>query len=123
MKKILLILCLILLASCVTAGGYKKILDKTIGFTEEQLIMAIGAPSQSYTTGNLKVLEYYESSQGYVPNYQQQTTNYYNNYGSVGSSSQWVNNSYYVNYSCRTTFFLKGGRVINYKFYGNGCVA
>lgn len=123
MKKLFLIICLFV-SSCATTEGYQRLLNETIGMTEDELIMKMGVPDKTHDTKTMRVLEYRYNSTDYIPNYQQQTTNYSNLYGrNIGSSSQWVDNGYYVNSSCTTTFYLKKGRVINYRFNGDACRA
>ena len=113
-----------LIAGCATEAGYRKALQRTIGMTEEELVMALGVPDKTHYTGTMRILEYNYQSQGYMPNYQLQETNYTNSNGRyIGNSSQWVDNGYYYTNSCTTTFYIQNNRVINWRYKGNACRA
>ena len=123
-KGLCVVLGLICLVSCATSEKYARLLNKMLGLTEEELVMALGVPTKTYTTENLKVLEYFGSSQYYVSSPDYQVTKFHNMDGTnIGSAGRWVDNGYYKTYSCRTSFFLKEGKVDSYKFLGNGCIA
>ena len=124
MKKILLFVVCILLWGCATEKAYQEILNKTLGISEDELIVYMGVPDRTYNTGTLRVLEYNYNKTSYVPMIQQQTVYHKNAYGyNIGSSSQWVDNGFYANYNCVTVFYIKNNRVVNWRYKGNACKA
>ena len=124
MKKLLIIVVCIFLSSCATERRYQELLNKTLGISEDELIVYMGVPDRTYNTGTLRVLEYNYNQTSYVPMIQEQTVYHKNSYGyNIGSSSQWVDNGFYANYNCVTIFYIKNNRVINWRYKGNACKA
>ena len=124
LKSMYVFLVFVCLVSCATAEKYNRQLSKSVGLSEEELVLMQGIPTRTYQTENYKVFEYVENFQTYVSNPKYQVTHIQNEYGiDVGTARQRVDNGYYSTSSCRTTFFLRDGKVESYKFSGSACVA
>jgi hypothetical protein len=87
-----------------------------IGSTETALIRSRGTPNSTYTSGGSKFLEYnqsYTSSKSYYSSYD------FDSYGGSGYSYPIGGNTY----SCKTTYEIKNGIVLNIRWVGNNCKA
>ena len=120
------------LAGCATTAGYEQILKSYMGVHVDYLVSRLGPPDNSYTLSDGgQVLEYFRSS--IVPiSYTVPNTTYHT--GTVagpggvaayqGTSTNYVTQTTTLNVSCRTTFTTNSdGRVISWKWQGNGCRA
>ena len=96
----IMIFCIsLILSGCATTAGYQKIVDSWMGAEESKLIEAWGVPDNVYQLNETdKVFTYEESSQAIIS-------------GNV------------VTYSCKTSFTVRNGVIVDWKFKGNKCNA
>ena len=101
--KLLCCLILILLSGCVTAEmKYKTRLDSYVGKPSSEVIMAFGAPTQTYENGGQKFLTFMEDG------------------GSV--MVPLMGNYHNVRRYCKTTFLINElGLIQSYQWEGNWC--
>lgn len=119
MHKLYLLLVIFLLG-CATTAGYERKLASFNGATELELIRAWGPPQQTYETNGFKFLTYSSSRiisvPGVAPNYTTTVmgnTAYTQRVGGYGGMT--------ASRSCQTTFELKEGIVVSWKWQGNDC--
>jgi len=92
-------------------------MDRWIGKTEAEGLMAFGTPSSVYTADNgIKYVQY--GSKRTTADSISATTNYYS-----GSSKTSFTNISGTTYWCKTTAEIKNGIITNITFRGNNCLA
>lgn len=112
-----------LLAACATTAGYEEILDSWMGSSESSIVSSWGAPDNVYTAPDgTRIITYYSSRNivlpGTAPTY---TTTVYGNtaYTTSSGGSPATN----IGMSCETSFTIKKGRIISWRYQGNDCKA
>lgn len=122
MKNVLALFVAFLLVGCATTENYEKILRSWIGSSEGALISSWGAPDSNYTSGDRTYLTYVRSGSmtipGTAPTYQTQVignTAYTTSYGGSPATT--------IGLHCKTTFTVSNGRITNWRYQGNHCVA
>lgn len=121
--RIAVLLVLFMLSACVDMSAeYAKMLDTWIGAPEIALIRTWGTPVRTYDVGDITYITFRDSSiystSGTSPSYQ---TSFYGHSAyttAYGGSSPSVHQL-----QCETTFGIHSGRVVDYTFQGNHCVA
>jgi hypothetical protein len=121
-KTIYLLIFTLVISSCVTTAGYKKIVDSWVGSSELELIRSWGPPQQAYESGGVKFLAYNSSRNVYLagtaPTY---TTTYIGNTAYTSSSGGTPAQN--LNLNCQTTFEISDGKIVSWRFQGNACKA
>ena len=118
MKKLILILFILFLASCTTKQEHESKLDSWVGAKENVLIDQWGTPTSHYKTDDgKKYLTWKNSSQslvgGYAPTVR--TGLYGKTYTSGGMPPILVTKN------CDITMILEKGIVTSWKYKGNNC--
>lgn len=109
-----------LLAGCATTAKYERMLDSWIGAPERELIYAWGVPIRSYSVdANLKFLTFRDERTLYVPGYSTSSTNVY---GNSMMTTTYGDNGTTLGLTCETTFGIRYGLVVSYRYEGNNCV-
>lgn len=129
MKHILtgiMFIMMLLLNSCATTAGYRKILDTYVGHSSYDLYNAWGQPYNKSIAPNGNLVWIYKKSSSYTTNGYASSNSYYNAYSN--SIYGQTNLTYHppVTYTnwCNTTFEMNYEQIIvNYSFQGNNCVA
>ncbi|WP_153307520.1 lipoprotein [Desulfospira joergensenii] len=121
-KTIFLLLLALVVSSCATTAGYKKIVESWIGASELDLIRSWGPPQQTYETGGVKFLVYNSSRNVYLPGraptYSTKVIG--NTAYTTSSGGRPARN---LNYNCQTTFEVIDDKIVSWKFRGNDCTA
>ena len=105
---------LLLLAGCVVGPTRAQVMAQYVGADEATLVQALGVPSRTFTTGDVKFLAYDERRTAILP-------------PPPGPFWGWGYGWYspfpasVVQYSCETTFEIVGGRVRTFNLRGNDC--
>lgn len=120
MKKLFSIWCLLLLIACATEANFQASLNKTMGWSERQLVDKLGIPHRTYQLENVKYFTYEYSASRYVP---QNQSSYINGYGNYATANTYSYGGYTVRNFCNVTFMIERGVVVNWKYEGNGCKA
>lgn len=108
----------LMVASCATEEGLRKLADTTLGQTEAQLVGRLGPPDNVYTSdasntgGAAKFLTWRRGSVGTAPGY----VNCVGTYCFVQPATAYA-------VGCAITFRLEDGVVRSYRYEGNGCRA
>ena len=122
MKKLLPIFLGMLIVGCATTANYEKILSSWVGANEIDLIRSWGAPDNQYESSGTKFLTYQKSENIYMPGTAPTyTTTMIGNIPhttAVGGTRP-----YNIQTSCKTTFEINNGKVVNWRWEGNGCKA
>jgi len=110
------------LAACGSEEGLRKILDSYVGANENALVSRTGIPDRTYTNGDTKFLSCRKANSGYVPG---TPPSYYTSCGAYTCATTPVGGSagFAYNNHCTVTFTVQGGRVANYRYEGNACLA
>ncbi len=119
MKKIIFLFFLSL-TGCATTANYEKILSSWVGAPEIDLVRSWGPPDSQYEASGVKFLSYQKSGNVFIPgtNPTYRTTVIGN---TAYTSSYGGSPSYNFQMTCKTTFEVKDGRVLNWKWEGNDC--
>lgn len=106
----------LLLAGCTSVEAYETKLNGLLGLSETELVSAWGVPDSTYETGGLKFLQY--SSERIV------STGYpvYGAYVGYSTFTAWGGPRFYTR-TCETTFTLREGEVVDWRFQGSDCRA
>lgn len=121
MKKIVFIICFLVIACYHNNINYNDILQPWIGQSEERLLQAWGTPQNVlYVTDNEKVFTYTQFS-SHPHGFQAYPHEVY--YPAIavpdfGLSSQPA----YTTYYCKTLFTIRDYIITNYSFNGDGCI-
>jgi hypothetical protein len=121
-KTFMLLLTVSMLSSCATQAGYKKVLDSWVGHTELELVRAWGPPVRAHDISDSRFLEFHRSGNlvlpGSDPTY---TTTVIGNtaYTTSSGGSSPTN----IALSCATTFEVRNGVIISWRYQGNNCGA
>ncbi len=122
MKKLLIIFLGIFIVGCATTANYEKILSSWIGAKEIDLVRAWGAPDNQYESSGTKFLTYQKPDNIYMPG----TTPTYTT-TMIGNTPHITavggTKPYNIQTSCKTTFEINNGIVVNWRWEGNGCKA
>ena len=125
LKFIIILFTAILISSCATnyvspKDRFENALNSYTGLTEEQVVSALGIPSNSYETGNTKILTYFYD---YGSTYS--TTN--NNWArdlcqgrycvDVPYKESTVQNRWY----CEVSYRFNANRMVQWSWRGNNC--
>ena len=111
---------LTVLAGCVSAEKYTKMINQWVGQDEDALVATWGAPTSTYSTDSAKYLTYENQKQNYIP--------------PTPSSVQVVRQGdaiftrpipgtpgYVYTTDCRTTFTIQNKRIVHANATGNSC--
>lgn len=126
MKKLLL-LCVVLLSSCrlYTIDDYKmEMMGKYYGANAGQLVVDYGIPTNAYTYGDMTLIEFYREENEYIPkSYTVKKDNYNSKNSPYSDTTVTISEEggYSVNHNCKTTFYLRNGKVFDLRFDGNDC--
>jgi hypothetical protein len=122
MKKLLIIFLGIVIVGCATTANYEKILSSWVGANELDLVRAWGAPDNQYETSGTKFLTYQKSENIYMPGTAPTyTTTMIGN--TPHTTAVGGTRPYNIQTSCKTTFEINNGKVVNWRWEGNGCKA
>jgi hypothetical protein len=123
MKKICYLLVMsLIIPSCATTAGYKKVVSSWVGHSEIELIRSWGAPQQAYESGRTKFLVYSSSRNVYLPgSAPTYTTTVIGNTAYTNASGGTPDQN--LNFSCQTTFEVSNGEIVSWSFRGNDCKA
>ena len=122
MKKLLITLFALITTACATTANYEKILNSWVGASEIDLVRVWGAPDNQYESSGTKFLTYQRSSNIYMPGTSPTyTTTVVGN--TAYTSSSGGSPAYNIQMFCKTTFEVKGERIVSWRWEGNGCKA
>lgn len=126
MKKILLGLCVFLLAGCQTAAQFERNMSSWRGQNIDMLIQQWGYPAGELTSPDGNRVYVYSNSGSYtVP----QTTTYNTTSNVIGNTVYsntyaTTDGGYSINFSCNIYFEFGADKIIkNVSWRGNNCVA
>jgi hypothetical protein len=122
MKKLLIIFFGIFVVGCATTANYEKILSSWVGAKEIDLVRAWGAPDNQYESSGTKFLTYQKTDNIYMPGTAPTyTTTMIGN--TAHTTAVGGTKPYNIQTSCKTTFEINNGTVVNWRWEGNGCKA
>jgi hypothetical protein len=113
---------IILLTGCATEAGFKEKMDTWVGRPVGDLIMAWGAPNQTYESGGTKYLTYVHSTEVEMPG----TSPSYNSYvigNNVYTDAVGGSPPYTIHAECDVTFQIVDEKIVGYSSRGNNCYA
>lgn len=110
-----------LLAACASEARYQEILAGWTGAREAQLVAAWGAPDSFYTAGDETRYLTYRRSRTIIFPGTLPTTKVDPVSGLVTTTPG--TRDVPLDYSCKTTFVVVDGRVVDWRYQGNGCTA
>lgn len=120
--KFLLLVFIAALASCATTENYEKILSSWVGQPVANLIDKWGPPDSEFVNDSNRYLSWTKADSVFIPGTSPTyrttligNTAYTN---AIGGSP-----SYNVYRSCKTTFTVRDGYVVNWRWEGNHCKA
>ncbi|HGN9424779.1 hypothetical protein ACOJ0Y_07165 [Morganella morganii] len=105
-----------------TKAEFEKTFNSAIGFTDLELTQKLGVPVSSHETGGHLFFVYIDNHDVFIPggapNYK--TTSYGNTLHTTvsGGTSERT-----IKYICKITFESVNNRIVDYNYYGNGCVS
>ena len=112
----------LLLVGCATTANYEKMLQTTLGMSENNLVARFGIPQGSYENDGIRYLTYSRSESGVIPGQPARANTvviggvpYTNMVGGTSSIG-------YTN-SCSVTFTIVNKLVTAYRYKGNDCRA
>ena len=112
----------LLLVGCATTANYEKMLQTTLGMSENNLVARFGIPQGSYENDGVRYLTYSRSESGVIPGQPARANTvviggvpYTNMVGGTPSIG-------YTN-SCSVTFTIVNKLVTAYRYKGNDCRA
>ena len=112
----------LLLVGCATTANYEKMLQTTLGMSENNLVARFGIPQGSYENDGIRYLTYSRSESGVIPGQPARANTvviggvpYTNMVGGTPSIG-------YTN-SCSVTFTIVNKLVTAYRYKGNDCRA
>lgn len=123
MSKVVFFLCLFLLITgCATKEKFEEILDTWMGVESYKLVQTWGPPNRYYTSNGVEFIEYLSSKTfimpGVAPSYSTtfsgNTAHTTYNPGMPGET---------IDYKCVTTFEVRNGRIVHWRWEGNDCKA
>ncbi|MDO4184404.1 MAG: hypothetical protein Q4D11_04110 [Rhodospirillales bacterium] len=117
MKKFCWVFLLLLVAGCASQEKYAQMLSNYVGFDEEELISRMGPPDSVYELNKSTKYLTYKRAQNYY-NPPSATTHFWGNTAYTD-----FHGGYEQRLWCNTTFTMKSGRVTDYRFEGNNCLA
>lgn len=120
--KLYVLIVSLLLTGCATTAKYEQMLESWIGAPEKELIYAWGVPVRSYSVdNNLKFLTFRDDRTLYIPG--GPSTSYTKFYGNSMTTTTYGNNApTTLGLTCETTFGIRYGLVVSYRYEGNNCV-
>lgn len=125
--KIFVIIFVLFLNACrlYTMEGYKQeILGKYYGADYERLMIDYGLPTNTLNLGGIFLIVYDKKEVYYVPKTTTSTTKFekaqYNPYLTSTTNTDEIG-GFYQEWRCRTTFYLRNGKVFDVKLEGNNC--
>jgi hypothetical protein len=123
MKKLLAIFTAIVgISGCATTANYEKILQTSLGKTENQLVAAWGIPQGSYENEGVRYLTYSRTESGVIPGTAPRA-----NTVMIGGKpyTNMVGGSPSIGYTnaCTTIFRIEKKVVVSYEYKGNDCKA
>lgn len=123
LKKGMVAGAMLVLASCATNAGYEEILDSWMGSSESSIVSSWGPPDNVYTAPDgTRIITYNSARNVYIPGTPSSyTTTVYGNtaYTQQTGGSPGAN----IGFSCQTSFTIKKGKIISWRYQGNDCVA
>lgn len=110
------------LAACATTENYEKILSSWTGQPVTALIDSWGPPDSEFVNESTRYLTWNKSETVFIPG----TAPTYRT--TMIGNTAYTNTvagtpSYNANYSCKTTFTVREGYVISWRWQGNHCKA
>ena len=122
MRRLIIILISLLVASCATTEAYEKILNSWIGAEEIRLVRGWGPPLQTYETGGVRFLSYTSRRNVYIsgtaPTYSTTVIGNTAYTTAAGGSPGYVSTR-----TCVTVFEVVNGRIARWSHKGNDCKA
>lgn len=122
MRRLVLLLCVIVLSGCATSEFYARRLSAYVGLSEAELVRRFGVPKETHTVGGSRFLQYDDVRVNHDP-------------GTPGYWRVWRSNDRVFRewipgtppstrvWQCRTTWEIVEERVHAFTFDGNGCIA
>ena len=108
------------LAGCVNYAAVRAArLDALIGYTEPQLVQALGVPSRSFTTNGQTYLAYDQANTEVIPGSGGFGYGWGYGYGWGGGFGAFPPVA--ITRSCQTAFRIDAGRVAAWTLHGDGC--
>lgn len=122
MKKLLVIFLGFFIVGCATTANYEKVLSSWVGANEIDLVRAWGAPDNQYETSGTKFLTYQKTDNIYMPGTAPTyTTTMIGN--TAHTTAVGGTRPYNLMMSCKTTFEVNNGKIVSWRWEGNGCKA
>ena len=120
--KLLLVIFVSTLASCATTENYEKILSSWTGQPVMSLVDAWGPPDSEFVNESTRYLTWNKSKNVFIPG----TAPTYST--TMIGNTAYTNTvagtpSYNIQRSCKTTFMVRDGYIVNWRWEGNGCKA
>lgn len=121
-RILIFVCCFMLFSACATTEKYEAILQTWIGSQESELVRSWGPPDSFYESDGTRYLTYLWSNSGVIPGTNPSYTStvigdtVYTN--QIGGTAPIVYNSH-----CKTTFEVRDGRIVYWRWEGNRCVA
>ena len=120
--KCLLVIFVASLAACATTENYEKILSSWTGQPVNALIDSWGPPDSEFVNDSARYLTWNKRETVFVPG--TAPTYRTNMIGNTAYTNTAVGTpSYYATYSCKTTFSVREGYVVSWRWEGNHCKA
>ena len=85
---------ILFLSACATGAKYEAYLDSLIGISKDDIMEGLGKPNEEYTANGKEFLTY-KNNHGY--------------------------SEYGTRIYCDTTYILKDGKMVSWKYKGNTC--
>jgi hypothetical protein len=122
MKRLVITLFALITTACATTANYEKILSSWVGANEIDLVRSWGAPDNQYESSGTKFLTYQRTDNIYMPGTAPTyTTTMIGN--TAHTTAVGGTRPYNIQTSCKTTFEINNGKVVNWRWEGNGCKA
>ena len=120
--KYLLVCFFIALVGCATTQNYEKILASWVGRPVNALIDSWGPPDSEYVNGSTRYLTWVKGGNVFVPGTSPTyTTTIVGNTAYTNATGG--SPAYNIQLSCKTTFTVRDGYVLNWRWEGNHCKA
>lgn len=122
MKRIYFLLIVVFISGCASTEKYETMLKSWVGAEEVDLVRAWGPPRQVYESGGRKFITYSASRNVFIPGAAPTyTTTYIGNQAYTTPVGGYPASN--VTVACTTTFELSDGRIVSWRWEGNGCKA
>ena len=114
MRVVVLLLTLVLIASCGDPGAARRAyLQQFIGQPDGVLVASLGVPTRTYESDGVRYLAYDETRIDILPGWRGFGPPFW---GYGGGFPPQV-----VTWTCETTVAVRDGRVVSFVFRGNAC--